>query len=425
MNMMKTAIISGLALVAITTTALAQSGTKSPYSQYGLGVLSDQAQGGNLGMNGVGLGLRSGNQVNTLNPASYSAVDSLTMIFDMGMSGRFTNFKEGTTRVNASGASFDYAVGLFRAAKGVGVSFGILPFSNVGYSYSVPGQYMPEFDTKIPVNYQGSGGLRQVFVGAGWQPLKPLSVGFNIAYLWGNYDRQVYIDPVTNVNSISKVYSATVSSYNLNFGLQWEQPISRNDQLTLGATVGIGHRLNADAMYTVMMTSLDSVYTITGALDLPMTYGVGLSYSHANRLKVAADVELQQWGKLKVPEFNTTTDNYELTDGLLKDRWKVNVGADYVPNPMNRSYLKRVHYRIGAGYTTPYYKISGFDAPKELSVSVGFGLPITNGYNNRSVLNLSAQWQRASSDRFITENTFRINIGLTFNEKWFAKWKVE
>jgi hypothetical protein len=25
----------------------------------------------------------------------------------------------------------------------------------------------------------------------------------------------------------------------------------------------------------------------------------------------------------------------------------------------------------------------------------------------------------------ITENTFRINIGMTFNERWFAKWKVE
>ena len=24
-----------------------------------------------------------------------------------------------------------------------------------------------------------------------------------------------------------------------------------------------------------------------------------------------------------------------------------------------------------------------------------------------------------------SENTFRINIGLTFNERWFAKWKVE
>ena len=34
----------------------AQSGTNSPYSQYGLGVLSDQTSGFNRGMNGVGLG---------------------------------------------------------------------------------------------------------------------------------------------------------------------------------------------------------------------------------------------------------------------------------------------------------------------------------------------------------------------------------
>jgi len=25
----------------------------------------------------------------------------------------------------------------------------------------------------------------------------------------------------------------------------------------------------------------------------------------------------------------------------------------------------------------------------------------------------------------VKENTFRINIGLTFNERWFAKWKVD
>ena len=30
-----------------------------------------------------------------------------------------------------------------------------------------------------------------------------------------------------------------------------------------------------------------------------------------------------------------------------------------------------------------------------------------------------------SADNLLTENTFRICIGLTFNERWFAKWKVE
>ena len=80
---------------------------------------------------------------------------------------------------------------------------------------------------------------------------------------------------------------------------------------------------------------------------------------------------------------------------------------------------------MGAGYATPYYYINGHDGPKELSVSAGVGLPIVNKYNNRSVLNISGQWVRSSADGFITENVFRINVGITFNERWFMKWKVD
>ncbi|MBQ8991689.1 MAG: hypothetical protein IJ084_06780, partial [Prevotella sp.] len=76
-------------------------------------------------------------------------------------------------------------------------------------------------------------------------------------------------------------------------------------------------------------------------------------------------------------------------------------------------------------YTTPYYKINGQNGPRQFSVSAGFGIPIMNGYNNRSLLNISAQWVNNAADGLIKENTFRINLGLTFNEKWFAKWKVE
>ncbi|MDE5551288.1 MAG: hypothetical protein K2I99_08090, partial [Bacteroidaceae bacterium] len=71
------------------------------------------------------------------------------------------------------------------------------------------------------------------------------------------------------------------------------------------------------------------------------------------------------------------------------------------------------------------YKVNGQDGPKELSVSAGFGIPLANSWNNRSVLNVSAQWVNMSADNLIRENTFRINIGLTFNERWFAKWKVD
>ena len=99
-------------------------------------------------------------------------------------------------------------------------------------------------------------------------------------------------------------------------------------------------------------------------------------------------------------------------------------GGEWVPNWQSRKIYNRIHYRIGASYATPYFKVNGQDGPNEISVSAGFGIPITNSWNHGSVLNISGQWVKASAKDLITENTFRINIGLTFNERWFNKWKV-
>lgn len=82
----------------MTMASYAQSGTNSPYSQYGLGVLSENAGGFSRGMNGLGLGFREHNQLNVLNPASYSSVDSLSFILDAGISGQITNYEEGGVR---------------------------------------------------------------------------------------------------------------------------------------------------------------------------------------------------------------------------------------------------------------------------------------------------------------------------------------
>ena len=108
---------------------------------------------------------------------------------------------------------------------------------------------------------------------------------------------------------------------------------------------------------------------------------------------------------------------------------KVTAGVDYCPDYMGRHFLTRLHYKAGVSYATPYYYIyspsgSRSDGPKEFSASLGFGIPIINSWNNRSTLNISAQWARQSATGFIRENVFRINIGLTFNERWFAKWKL-
>jgi len=420
-------IINMVALFGLT--AMAQSGTNSPYSQYGLGVLSEQSQGFSRGMNGVGLALRKGNIVNSLNPASYSAVDSLTMIFDVGLMGQTTQFKEGGSSVKANNANFEYAVASFRLMPHVGMSFGVLPYSNVGYSYTAT-TYLAQNQTTLLETYQGSGGLHQMYLGAGWHVFGPLSVGANVSYLWGTYNRSVTNSGSTEINTLKKTHSASVNSYKIDFGVQWQQPLGKEDQVTLGLTMGLGHKLGADPQCEIVnanlltSTSDTTIFVADNALELPMSFGAGVAWSHKNKWLVEVDAKMEKWGSVVSPN-NDAGGVYKACDGLLKDRYSVNIGADYVPAAMSRTFLNRVHYRLGAGYSTPYYYINGKDGPKELSVSAGFGIPLQNAYNNRSVLNVSAQWVRTSAPDFIRENTFRINIGLTFNERWFAKWKVD
>lgn len=432
---MKKQFFSGLLLVAGVMTSAAQSGTNSPYSQYGLGMLSEQSQGFNRGMNGLGLGFRNGHEVNMINPASYSAADSLTMILDVGVSGQITNFKEGNVKVNAKNADFEYAVALFRLMPKVGVSFGIVPFTNVGYSYSrtdVANQSLYSVET-----HSGNGGLREAYLGAGWEPLKGLSVGFNVGYLWGSMERSVTnVTNQSSANTLTRIYSASLSSYKLDFGAQYQLPLSKKDVLTIGVTFGVGHKLHGDAMLvnantdTQNSVTMADTTTVADAYSIPMSMGVGVAFCHNRSLTVGADYSLQRWSTIDYPLFRQN--KYELVGGLMSDRHKMTVGLDWIPSPANnwsslslRNLVNHSHYRLGASYATSYYKINGQDGPKELSVSAGMGIPLVNKWGNRSVLNVSVQWARQSATNLITENTFRINLGITFNERWFAKWKVE
>lgn len=65
-------VLGAVALASVgIVPAAAQSGTNSPYSQYGLGLLNEQSSGFNRGMNGLGLGFREHNQVNYINPVLF------------------------------------------------------------------------------------------------------------------------------------------------------------------------------------------------------------------------------------------------------------------------------------------------------------------------------------------------------------------
>ena len=169
-------ILFSVILVLGVLSAHAQNATNSPYSQYGYGSIADQVNGASVAMSGLSLGWREGNSVNFGNPASYSALDSITFILDAGVSVQITSFKEGNHKLNAKNTSFDYMIGAFRLLRHVGVAFGVMPYSNVGYSYynqSTIGQSSTTGDSKTVSSntYSGSGGFHQLFLGVGVEPI--------------------------------------------------------------------------------------------------------------------------------------------------------------------------------------------------------------------------------------------------------------
>lgn len=419
-------------LFTLSLLVMAQGGTNSPYSMYGLGILADQSQGFNRGMSGVAQGFNDGNQVNSLNPASYSNVDSISFIFDIGMSLLNTSLKEGGTTRNVKSANFEYAVAAFRLTRNLGCSFGILPYSNIGYNFYQTGKLTNPVEDTYTTTYYGSGGLRNVYLGLGFRPFKYFSLGFNAAYLWGTYSRSITnTHSVTSSDNLYRVYQGTVNTYKIDVGTQIYLPINKKNQLTIGATYTIGHNMNNRA--EMMDIKEDTTkYSVDDAFSVPTTISAGLAWKYKNKFKVGFDYTLYKFGKLDFPASGDTGSKfvYEMKSGLLKDRTRIAVGGEWTPDEYSRNFFSRVHYRVGAQYTTPYVKITDYtgkliDGPKEYGLSFGFGIPIMNAYNNRSILNISGQWVKSSLKNYIDETYWRINIGITFNERWFAQWKFE
>ena len=401
----------------------AQTSTNSPYTRYGFGQLSDQSFGNSQAMGGISYGLRNGLQVNASNPASYSAVDSLTFIFDAGMSLQNANFKEGNVKINAKNSSVDYIAMQFRLAKGLGFSAGFLPYSNVGYNMNKTNKVTTdEHGNTTAANqaYVGDGGLQQVYVGLGYQVFKGLSIGTNFSYLYGDITHTASTTfSNSNAYSSSRSHKIDVSDYKLDFGLQYTHKLKEKHVLNLGAIYSFGHELNSTGYEylekfsgnTVVTQSVD---TIKNAFALPHTFGLGATYVYDNKLTVGLDYTLQKWEDVKF--FNK--------DGAFQNRSKISVGAEYLPNPIGRSYFSNIRYRVGAYYSSPYAKIDGKDGNREYGVSFGFGLPL---FMSKSILNISGQYVKVAPKLkgMLEENYLRINIGLTFNEQWFMKWKVD
>lgn len=431
-------IFTSLLLASATLPLAAQTnGSNSPYSRYGFGLLGDRGNAFNKGMAGTAYGMQNGKELNTKNPASYAAIDSLTFLFDLGLSMQNGNIAQGGVKTNAKNSSVDYVTAGFRVAKNVGMSLGLVPFSTIGYNTSSKEEIQASNQVLTKTTtFSGDGGLHEAYIGVGWAPFRRFSIGMNAGYLWGDLSHTVLMNfDDSNINSTRQAYETDIRTYKADFGLQYVQPLDKKNTLTLGLTYGLGHDIKRDAYYynqKVVTGSSASGDTLVcrNAFQLPHTLGAGITWTHDSSLRVGVDYTFQKWADMKFPmvvENAAGALDYVGRKDLFTDLHKVSLGMEYVKNPEGLRWRQRVRYRAGFSYQTPYTKIGGVDGPQHFLASVGVALPITNMHNSRSLINFSAQYERVKPKMagMITENYIRFSIGLTFNERWFMKWKAE
>ena len=407
MRINKTITVLLLAIVMGYGAAQAQIVT-SPYSKMGYGMLNDNVSSIQRSMGGVGYAMKGGRIVNVMNPASYADVDSLTFLWDVGLD--LTNLwsEENGNKGYNFGGGLDYLTGHFKVAKGLGASFGLLPYSSVGYAYG--GTIDGGSESR-----SGNGGFNQLFLGVGYQPFKNFNLGVNFAYLFGTSSN------TTLIASNSTSYfsrSMRIRDWNAQVGIQYSMPMANGrDMLTLGATYQPKNSFHGDTWgtsYDSQDSKMDTIgfTSMSGKYEQPASIGMGLSYTFNRKLTLEADYTYQKWSNAKYQPIG----GFEPQDMQFDDRWKLAAGMQFTPNKRG-SYVGAMAFRAGVFYNHDYLNFDGNNV-RDYGASIGVGLPAPNG---KTTVNLGLEWRHRESSptKLITENYLNITLGVNFNEYCF------
>lgn len=410
--------------------AFSQSTTNSPYSEDGLGLLSGPQLPQNRAMGGIAAGLRrSGgyNNINLANPASYSAIQLTT--FDVGMYGGINGITDGNATEKNFTASLNHLVFAIPVNKKSAVSFGILPFSTMGYRYRTP----TVIDgINIDHIYSGDGGLSKAYAGYGFQLGKHLSLGANVSYVFGKLEKNRDTespDDLTFTNSRNQS-SKSIGGLSFDYGAQYFQNLSKKVKLTLGYSGTAGSKLDASVTelsthYTKDATgaedvALDTTFFndgISSSLKLPLMHRLGFVIEKADKWLVGADLTLSQWEKYREGSVNPG----------LNNSMGIAVGGQITPDITSvGSYLKLVEYRLGFKYDKTYLNIENNDI-KEYALTFGFGFPLPSNRSTFYKINLGTELGRrgATKNNLVRENFANIYLGFTINDKWFQRYKFD
>lgn len=438
-----------------------QTSVNSPYSAFGIGEFDNGSQAPFMSMGNARLAMHDSTLLNISNPASYAFIGRHKPIFNVDMNVRLGNAYTSDESKSIRSSSMNNAVIGLPIAKKWGASFGINPFSQVGYNILL---HEPFLDDTIQYRYQGEGGANRVFLGIGYAPIKTekrdLSFGINASYLFGSAERiRTAILPATGDYFNAKVNnSLRFKDFYFDAGAVFRQSISNYQNISLAIVYNPETKIKTfndiysySFRYRGSSVVNEQIYDtiqfnddLEGNVVLPQRINIGVTYEiKANNEKRAAknkdrsfsrllfngEIEIQEWSKYR-EDFDVFTTNFNLQNSM-----RTSLGIQFTPNDgrggkkPTQSYFEFINYRLGLRYLSTKLNLNNQNI-NDFGISFGMGLPIGASSSGASI-NFGTEFRRrgTTNNGLIQEDYVNFYFGISLipgrYEDWFVKRKFD
>lgn len=408
-------IIVGVFLL-ISTIVLAQEGTTSPYSYYGIGSLRFRGTVENQAMGGVGV-FSDSIHINLQNPAAYSKIRLVN--FSAGGGNKFSQQKTAAESMQSSSTTLDY-ISMAIPMKDFGLGFGLLPYTAVGYNF------FSEQEGGLTA-YKGSGGLNRAYLSLAYNITPQLSIGVEGNYNFGKI-KNTAVSKIEELDYGTQIINESqLKGFNANIGVIYTRMITNQLEITGAATYSPGTDFTSEnerkvATVTILPSGefpVDerNVEVADTKFTFPSKFTFGAGLSKPKNWAVAAEYTNQKTSNFTNRAF--TIDNVKYVDGS-----QYSIGGYFIPNyNAFGSYLKRVVYRAGFRYEETGIKVNGHQID-EFGISFGLGLPVGRLFSN---MNISVEVGKRGTTSFglIQENFVNTSLSFSLNDRWFQKLLID
>ncbi|WP_068472845.1 hypothetical protein [Saccharicrinis aurantiacus] len=389
---------------------IAQTNSLSPYSSFGVGRIENSGFGNNQGMGGAGIALPTTNRINALNAASLSGVDSLEMLFDIGLGINSTTYSSSSGDASAVSGGLNNIALAFKLSPIINTSIGISQFSSIGYNVT-SSTYIDGGNSEINKSYEGSGGIDEVFISNSISIFKNFSLGLKFSYLFGQIKKTEYYNDSEIGGELELNYADNLKQIYFEPGFQYHINTTKNT-FSIGGIYSPEVNFNSSRSVTTSSTSgAGIIEDIDGDnYELPSMMAGGVAWVNKSGIKLAIDYRLQKWSNI---EYTSVKVSY-------KDSHKFAAGLEYTNTKSKRAapYI----WQLGGYYEDTYLKVKG-KSIVDRGINLGVAVPLRN---KDSYLNLNFNYgKRGTNDNtLITEDYYGMNLSLSIMEQWFKKQKL-